>query len=231
MSHLIRKEKYLFLLKALTNSDYSHIITLDSILTKQEGMFMNIYRDLFLMQQTYSTLFSLANKIQVKGDKDLEFLTSRQYMAMVAIAHLPEDETTLNNIARKLGATKQSVKQLITIIEAKGYAITVPSEKDKRAINVKITESGKQVLLVDAEKGTFFLENLFKNFSSDDLEVLWSLLKKLYRFDGEEQDDFEAESNLEMDKNQGEVQMRVLKEFERRRNVRKENGNGEKKEV
>lgn len=48
-------------------------------------------------------------------------------MAMVAIAHLPEDETTFNNIARKLGITKQSAKQLITIIENKGYVNVVPS--------------------------------------------------------------------------------------------------------
>ncbi|MBS4192817.1 MarR family transcriptional regulator [Bacillus sp. FJAT-49705] len=179
---------------------------------------MDIYRDLFLMQQTYGTLFSLTNKIQVKGDKYLEFLTSRQFMTMVAIAHLPEDETTINNIARKLGATKQSVKQLITLIESKGYVITVPSKKDKRAINVKITESGKQVLLVDAERGIFLLEELFKNFSSEDLETMWRLLKKLYCFDGEEQDGFEEESKLEMDENQNKVQKRVLKEFERRRN-------------
>lgn len=117
---------------------------------------MDIYRELFLMQQAYGTLFSLANKIQVKGDRFLELLTSRQYMAMVAIAHLPEDETTLNNIARKLGTTKQSVKQLITIMANKGYVNVVPSRKDKRAINVKITKTGKEVLLAVAEKGIFF---------------------------------------------------------------------------
>ena len=108
---------------------------------------MNIYRELFLMQQTYATLFSLANKLQVEGDKYFQSLTGRQFMAMVAIIHLPEEETTLNNIAAKLGTTKQSVKQLIEIIEKKGYVITLPSPKDKRAVNVKITESGKQVIL------------------------------------------------------------------------------------
>lgn len=116
----------------------------------------------FLMQQAYGTLFSLANKIQVKGDKYFELLTSRQYMAIVAIAHLPEDETTLNNIARKLGTTKQSIKQLITIMENKGYVNVVPSRKDKRAVNVKITNTGKDVLLVVAEKGIFFWKNFLK---------------------------------------------------------------------
>lgn len=178
---------------------------------------MDIYRELFLMQQAYATLFSLANKIQVKGDKSLELLTSRQYMAMVAIAHLPEDETTLNNIARKLGSTKQSTKQLITIIENKGYVNVVPSKKDKRAINVKITDTGKNVLLVVAEKGIFFLEELFKKLSTEELETMWGLLKKLYSFDGEEHDGFEEEGNLKMDDDSNELQMRVMKEFERRR--------------
>ena len=178
---------------------------------------MDIYKEMFLMQQTYATLFSLANKIQVKGDKYLELLTSRQYMAMVAIAHLPEDETTLNNIARKLGTTKQSTKQLITIMENKGYVNVVPSKKDKRAVNVIITKNGKEVLLVVAEKGIFFLEDLFKKFSTEELETMWDLLKKLYSFDGEEQDGFEEEGNLEMDEDNNELQMRVMKEFERRR--------------
>jgi len=178
---------------------------------------MDIYRELFLMQQTYATLFSLANKIQVKGDKILELLTSRQYMAMLAIAHLPEDETTLNNIARKLGTTKQSTKQLITIMENKGYVSVVPSKKDKRAVNVIITKNGKEVLLVVAERGIFCLEELFKKFSTEELETLWNLLKKLYSFDGEEQDGFEEEGNITMDEDTTELQLRVLKEFERRR--------------
>jgi DNA-binding MarR family transcriptional regulator len=186
---------------------------------------MDIYKEIFLMQQTYATLFSLANKIQVKGDKYLELLTSRQYMAMVAIAHLPEDETTLNNISRKLGTTKQSTKQLITIMENKGYVNVVPSKKDKRAVNVNITENGKEVLLVVAEKGIFLLEDLFKKFSTEELETMWDLLKKLYSFDGEEQDGFEEEGNLKIDDANNELQTRVMKEFERRRIQSINNGN------
>jgi len=178
---------------------------------------MDSHRELFLMQQTYATLFSLANKIQVKGDKYLEKLTSRQYMTMIAIAHLPEEETTLNNIARKLGTTKQSVKQLITVIEGKGYILTVPSQKDKRAVNVKITEEGRQILLETGEKGVYFMADLFKNFTADEMENLWEALKKLYLFDGEMQDGFEEESNLEIEEDEKDIQIRALKEFEKRR--------------
>ncbi|MBE5108579.1 winged helix-turn-helix transcriptional regulator [Bacillus thuringiensis] len=170
------------------------------------------------MQQTYAILFSLANKIQVKGDKFFEPLTSRQYMAMVAIAHLPEDKTTLNNIARKLGITKQSTKQLITIIENKGYVSVVPSKIDKRANNVKFTKKGEEVSLIVSEKGIFFLEKLFNKFSTEELETMWDLLKKLYSFDGEEQDGFEEEGNIKMDEDNNELQLRIMKEFKRRRN-------------
>ncbi|MGW8958466.1 MarR family winged helix-turn-helix transcriptional regulator [Paenibacillus sp. NPDC055715] len=179
---------------------------------------MDSYREIFLMLQTYATMFSLANKLQVQGDKYFDKLTSRQYMTMIAIAHLPEDETTLNNIARKLGTTKQSVKQLITIIENKGYIITLPSQKDKRAINVKFTESAKQVLMECGEKSLHFMTDIFKDFSIEELEVLWSLLKKLYRFDGAEQDGFEEEAKMGMDEDKNELNVRALKEFERLRN-------------
>jgi len=186
---------------------------------------MDQYSALFLMQQIYATTFSLTNKIQGKGDAYMDHFTSRQFMVMMAVAHVSKDESTLNNIARKLGSTKQNVKQMVMILVNKGYLQISPSTKDKRAVNVTITESGKQALLEDSQKATFFLEELFTAFSTEELETLWGLLKKLYRFDGEQQDGFEEDSRLEFTDKQKDDQMKVLQEFERRRNRQsKENG-------
>ncbi|MFL0197875.1 MarR family winged helix-turn-helix transcriptional regulator [Clostridium sp. WILCCON 0269] len=176
---------------------------------------MDICREIFLMEQTYATLFSLANKLQVRGDKYLGSLTSRQYMTMVAISHLSEGKTTLNNIAKKLGTTKQNVKQIVTVMQSKGYVDIMPSPEDRRAVNVIITEAGKQVLYQVSEKGIFFMAELFKEFSTGDLETIWGMLKKLYRFDGEEQDGFEEDSNLKADESQKADITRILNEFER----------------
>ncbi len=189
---------------------------------------MDICREIFLMEQTYATLFSLANKLQVRGDEYLGSLTSRQYMTMVAIAHLSEGKVTFNNIARKLGSTKQNVKQIVTAMENKGYLNVIPNPKDRRAVNVIITETGKQVLYQVSEKGIFFMAELFKNFSTEELETIWGMLKKLYRFDGEEQDGFEEDSNLKADESQKEDVTRILKEFERiRKNQKMERENYE----
>lgn len=147
--------------------------------------------EMFLWQQTYATLFSLSNKLQVYGDKYIGDLTSRQLMTMIAIAHLPKDQASLNGIARKLGTTKQNVKQLITALEKKGYVNIMSSERDKRACNIVITESGQTVFLECFTRGMSFFSDIFKDFTEDELENFWGYLKKLYRFDGEEQDGFE----------------------------------------
>jgi DNA-binding MarR family transcriptional regulator len=125
-------------------------------------------------------------------------------MVMIAIGHLPEGEASLNNIARMLGATKQTVKQLVTIIEHNGYVITEPNQRDKRAVNVVITESGQQALTEDYLLGMKFFKDLFHQFSQEEMEVLWDLLKKLYRFDGEEQAGFEGDIRINQPNN-GEI--------------------------
>ncbi|MCC8351777.1 MULTISPECIES: MarR family winged helix-turn-helix transcriptional regulator [Bacillus] len=175
-------------------------------------------KDLFLMQQSYATLFSVLNKIQSRGDEYYESLTTRQFMTIVSILHLPEEETTFNNIARKLGTSKQNINRLVSSIEKRGYAVTVPSKRDKRAVNVKITDSGKRVLEECGEKAVYFMADIFQGFSTEELETLWNLLKKLYSFDGEEQDGFEEDArDFEIEQERDDLKIKILQEFAKRR--------------
>ncbi|MDG0767335.1 MarR family transcriptional regulator [Bacillus halotolerans] len=175
-------------------------------------------KDLFLMQQSYATLFSVLNKIQSRGDEYYESLTTRQFMTMVSILHLPEEETTFNNIAKKLGTSKQNINRLVSSIENRGYAVTVPSKRDKRAVNVKITDSGKRVLEECGEKAVYFMADIFHGFSTEELETLWNLLKKLYSFDGEEQDGFEEDArDFEIEQEHDDLKIKILQEFAKRR--------------
>jgi hypothetical protein len=66
-----------------------------------------------------------------------------------------------------------------------------------------------------------FFANLSKDFSVEEMEILWTLLKKLYRFDGDEQDGFEEEVEFDMGEDTHEIQDRALKEFERIRNEKR----------
>ncbi|MBU5361928.1 MarR family transcriptional regulator [Enterococcus raffinosus] len=148
---------------------------------------------LFLISQTYATLFSVTNKLQAAGDESMRELTTRQLMALIAIAHIPKEEVTLNAIASKLGATKQSTAQIINNLKNKEYLTSEKSKSDARAVNIIITKKGKKIFEEANKQGWMFLQNTFKAFSEEELTQLWTLLKKLYQFDGEVQDGFEAD--------------------------------------
>lgn len=158
---------------------------------------MNDERKMFLWTQTYATLFSLSNKLQIDGDRYLGELTSRQLMTMIAILHLPKDQTSFNAIARKLGTTKQNVKQLMVALEKKQYITMAQSPSDKRAYVVEFTELGKEVLTKCNERGIQFFSEVFKDFSIDELETLWGYLQRLHSYDGEKQDGFEESATME----------------------------------
>lgn len=178
-----------------------------------------LMKELHFMQQSYATLFSVVNKVQTRGDEYLETLTSRQHMALISIAHLPIENTTLINISKKLGTTKQTANKLITGLVKKRFVKTVPSKKDKRSINIEITPEGKKALITCSEKSTYFLADMFHDFTTGEIETFWRLLQKLYRFDGEEQDGFEEQANLEFDERmENNYQEKILAEFSRRRN-------------
>lgn len=180
---------------------------------------MDYNKELYLvhiMQQAFSSLFLVSNKLQVAGDKSCEPLTSRQYMTMLAVLHLPEDKTTLINIAKKLGTTKQNVTQLIKSLEKKNFVSVIQSKKDKRAVNVCLTEEGMDaVVKCGKDTGINFMADIFKDFTKEEIETLLRLLVKLYRFDGVEMDGFEE--NVQVPNiDDEEVRMGLEKFFERR---------------
>jgi len=151
---------------------------------------MNIAKDLFFSQQALAALFSVTNKLQMRGDHYLGDLTIRQMLAIPAIIHAPDGKSTINHIARTLGTTKQSAKQIVDAMERKKYLSVMPSEQDKRAVNITITAEGEQAFRACSQRTDVFLADIFHDFSTEDLEIFCTLLHKLYRFDGAEQESF-----------------------------------------
>ena len=148
---------------------------------------MDIAKDLFFAQQTLVTLFSVTNKLQMQGDKHLQDITIRQMLAIPALVHAPDGKATINHLARSMGTTKQSAKQIVDAMERKGYLSVAPSEQDKRAVNVAVTPEGQHTFGICSERTDEFLASMFDDFTTEDLKTLCTLLQKLYRFDSAEQ--------------------------------------------
>ena len=151
---------------------------------------MDIAKDLFYAHQTLVSLFSVTNKLQMQGDKHLQDITIRQMLAIPALIHAPGGKATINHLARSMGTTKQSAKQIVDAMERKGYLSVAPSEQDKRAVNVSVTKEGQEAFGICSERTDEFLANIFSRFTTEELEALCKLLQKLYLFDGVEQENF-----------------------------------------
>lgn len=133
------------------------------------------------------------DELQVQGDKRLRDITIRQMLAIPAILHAPGG-ATINHIARTLGTTKQSAKQIVDAMAKKGYLSVTPSEVDRRAVSITVTPEGMRVFQACAARNDVFLADIFARFTADELQTLFTLLDKLYRFDGAAQDGARADT-------------------------------------
>lgn len=173
---------------------------------------------LHTMEQVFATLTAAANKLQMAGDAYCNPLTSRQYMTLLAILHLPDDETTFVKIANKLGTSKQNVTQIINSLQKKEFVTILPSPKDKRAINVRLTQAGLDTMVKCAKNATIdYMADIFRGFSQQELDVLWQLLLKLYQFDGVKMDGFEEQVQIPNTYTEEELREELARFAKRRR--------------
>ncbi|HGM3390326.1 TPA: MarR family winged helix-turn-helix transcriptional regulator, partial [Clostridioides difficile] len=123
--------------------------------------------------------FTITNKIQIEGYKYFGILTSRQYMTILSTLHLSEEETTLNNIARKMVTSKQNINRIVVNLKKNGYIDVITSPHDKRAITVKVIDLGKEVMVTCGRAVINLMADVFHEFIKDELETLWNLLKNV----------------------------------------------------
>jgi DNA-binding MarR family transcriptional regulator len=145
----------------------------------------------FLVQQIFATIFSLNNKIQENGNKLSTEMTLRQFMVILAIEHISPENCSYNRIAEKLGTSKQNVKQMVSGLGKKGFISIAANEEDRRAVKVSITRIGYEAAFGFAKASQGFIKHVADKFPEEDLQQLWSLLKKLYAFDGVEMNGFD----------------------------------------
>ena len=149
---------------------------------------MDTAKELFFAQQTLAALFATTNKLQMQGDKQLQDITLRQMLAIPALVHAPDGKATINHVARHMGTSKQSAKQIVDAMARKRYLAVAPSEQDRRAVNITITPDGEAAFRACSARTDAFMADIFRHFSAEELEAFCALLQKLYRFDGMEQE-------------------------------------------
>lgn len=90
-------------------------------------------------------------------------------------------EVRVSDVAETINVTLPSITRNITALEKKGYLIKEKNRKDKRVVNIKLSEKGLalyQTLIYDFHKKN---SELFKEIPEEDIHITIKTIHKIYR--------------------------------------------------
>lgn len=120
----------------------------------------------------------LANTLQSVMDMGMEDITSRQWLPLMILGR-SEGPLNLNQLAEKCGITRQSAKQLVDKLAEKELIALQKAERDRRNISIVITEKGRNWDMVNLERNTHFVGELFEDISKEDIQTFAGVQQKL----------------------------------------------------
>lgn len=90
-----------------------------------------------------------------------------------------EGEMTQNVLTEKLGIQPGSASEVIGKLDAAGLIRRVPSETDRRTMDIQLTEKGRELAEEAAAKRQDRHQEMFSCLSAEEQETLLALLEKL----------------------------------------------------
>jgi DNA-binding MarR family transcriptional regulator len=89
-------------------------------------------------------LIAAVNALAAKTEEELEpfGLSGSTFNVLMAIRHAPDGMLMMSEVARGLVLRPNNLTPLVDALVNEGYVTRVPSESDRRVVNVKITDSG-----------------------------------------------------------------------------------------
>ena len=82
----------------------------------------------------FGTIFVLANKLQILGDRLDPRLTVKQWLLLAGIASTADGQPTLSTLATRIGSSRQNVKKMAIILEREGFVSLSKDPQDARAL-------------------------------------------------------------------------------------------------
>ena len=79
-----------------------------------------------------------------------------------------------------MGSSRQNVKQLALKLEEKGFLNIQKDKQDARALRLKLTEKSRTFWIERQNQDEKYLENLFKDFSKEEIDTIFKGFEKLF---------------------------------------------------
>lgn len=136
----------------------------------------------------FGGIFTLANRLQLIGDKFDPNLTTKQWFLLAGIAQFQPKTPTISEVSAQLGSSRQNVKKMASILEREGFLVLQKDSKDARILKLCLTDKCETYFKQREAREDEFLDKLFTNFEPSLLYGLYQGLNKL------------AENVMEMEK-------------------------------
>lgn len=132
----------------------------------------------------FATTFTLANRLQMVMDQDLEEITCKQWFVMTSLG-LFDEAPTLKELAKACDSSHQNTKQIVLKLAEKNFVRIEKDSEDGRALRIYLAEAGEAWILKNQEKSTKFIDTMFKHLSQEELLLMRDMQQTLYKTLGE----------------------------------------------
>lgn len=135
--------------------------------------------DIIEKAHIFGSVFTLANRLQVLGDRMDPDLTVKQWLMIASITQYDSYAPTISEVADTIGNSRQNVKKMAAILEREGFLKLNKDADDARIVRISLTEKCETYFNNRAVMETEFIEQLFKNFDSRMVKELYRGISKL----------------------------------------------------
>ncbi|CAH8716331.1 MarR family transcriptional regulator [Paenibacillus thiaminolyticus] len=124
----------------------------------------------------FGAILTLANRLQILGDKLDENVTMKQWLLIAIILKCGNPSPTLSEVAEMIGNSRQNVKKMALILEKQGFVSLTKDVHDARVVRIHLTPKCTTYFQERGDKEEQFMDALFDAF---DEEVTNGLYKGL----------------------------------------------------
>jgi DNA-binding MarR family transcriptional regulator len=136
---------------------------------------MNIPKMAFI----YGAIFSLANRMQVLGDKIDSLISTKQWFVLASVSVFSNPPPNIGDIAKLLGTSRQNIKKITVILERKGYLKLQKDPNDLRNIQLILTDKCYEYFKSREQQENEYINIIFSGIDEKMLETLSSGMAKL----------------------------------------------------
>lgn len=141
--------------------------------------------DLNKKAHIFGSIFMLANRLQVLGDKFDRNITIKQWMLLAGIYKLTDIHgkesslPTISEAANFIGYSRQNVKKMALILERQEFLNLRKDLADARILRISLTEKCLKYFKNREQRETEFLERLFEDIDYSLIECMEAGVSKL----------------------------------------------------